>query len=132
VLAGGRYDGLIESLGGPATPAVGWAAGIERLAMMIDAPSSEAPTVVIAVEDDRALDAGYRALNALRRDNISAEIFATGSPRKRYDKAAKVPARILVAINHDGALGTANFRAAMEVDELERVKAIVGEALGRP
>ena len=38
VLAGGRYDGLIESLGGPHTPAVGWAAGIERLAMMIDAP----------------------------------------------------------------------------------------------
>ena len=39
VIAGGRYDGLIESLGGPHTPAVGWAAGIERLAMMIDAPA---------------------------------------------------------------------------------------------
>ena len=38
VIAGGRYDGLIESLGGPHTPAIGWAAGIERLAMMIDAP----------------------------------------------------------------------------------------------
>ncbi len=42
VLAGGRYDGLIESLGGPHTPAVGWAAGIERLAMMIDAPEARA------------------------------------------------------------------------------------------
>ena len=41
VLAGGRYDGLIEALGGPHTPAVGWAAGIERLAMMIDAPEPE-------------------------------------------------------------------------------------------
>ena len=41
VLGGGRYDGLIEQLGGPHTPAVGWAAGIERLAMMIDAPESE-------------------------------------------------------------------------------------------
>ena len=38
VLAGGRYDGLIESLGGPHTPAIGWAAGIERLAMLIEAP----------------------------------------------------------------------------------------------
>ncbi len=37
VLGGGRYDGLIENLGGPATPAVGWAAGIERLAMLVDA-----------------------------------------------------------------------------------------------
>jgi histidyl-tRNA synthetase len=35
VLGGGRYDGLIENLGGPATPAVGWAAGIERLAMLV-------------------------------------------------------------------------------------------------
>src|SRR5260221_9288310 len=47
VLAGGRYDGLIESLGGPHTPAVGWAAGIERLAMMIDTPATEKPTAVI-------------------------------------------------------------------------------------
>src|SRR6478735_3148254 len=44
VLAGGRYDGLIESIGGPHTPAVGWAAGIERLAMMIGAPQPERPT----------------------------------------------------------------------------------------
>ena len=35
MLGGGRYDGLIENLGGPATPAVGWAAGIERLAMLV-------------------------------------------------------------------------------------------------
>src|SRR6476619_6732693 len=47
VIAGGRYDGLIESLGGPHTPAVGWAAGIERLAMMIEAPQAESPLVVI-------------------------------------------------------------------------------------
>ena len=47
MLAGGRYDGLIESLGGPHTPAVGWAAGIERLAMMIDAPEAEASNVAV-------------------------------------------------------------------------------------
>ena len=39
MLAGGRYDGLIESLGGPHTPSVGWAAGIERLAMLVDEPA---------------------------------------------------------------------------------------------
>ena len=44
VIAGGRYDGLIESLGGPPTPAVGWAAGIERLAMMIEAPAQPGST----------------------------------------------------------------------------------------
>src|SRR3954454_2783976 len=54
VIAGGRYDGLIEALGGPSTPAIGWAAGIERLAMMIDEPSTEVVHVAIVVENDRA------------------------------------------------------------------------------
>ena len=54
VLAGGRYDGLIEALGGPHTPAVGWAAGIERLAMMIVAPEAEKPSVAVIPLGDRA------------------------------------------------------------------------------
>src|SRR5437763_15275960 len=53
VIAGGRYDGLIEALGGPQTPAVGWAAGIERLAMMIDAPEPERPSVVLVPLGER-------------------------------------------------------------------------------
>ncbi|WP_048862400.1 histidine--tRNA ligase, partial [Acidisphaera rubrifaciens] len=44
VMAGGRYDGLVAEMGGPPTPAVGWAAGIERLAMLLDAaPPAPAP-----------------------------------------------------------------------------------------
>src|SRR6201996_1905867 len=47
VLGGGRYDGLIETLGGSPTPAVGWAAGIERLAMLIDAPDPDRIEVAV-------------------------------------------------------------------------------------
>ena len=47
VLGGGRYDGLMESLGGPATPAVGWAAGIERLAMLVGERQEESPEFVL-------------------------------------------------------------------------------------
>src|SRR5206468_11516362 len=54
VIGGGRYDGLIETLGGPHTPAVGWAAGIERLAMMIDPPEAEKPSVAVIPLGDRA------------------------------------------------------------------------------
>src|SRR5689334_957810 len=54
VLAGGRYDGLMEALGGPHTPAVGWAAGIERLAMMIGTPQREAPSVAVIPLGERA------------------------------------------------------------------------------
>ncbi|MEJ7927024.1 histidine--tRNA ligase [Sphingobium sp. AN641] len=98
VLGGGRYDGLIENLGGPATPAVGWAAGIERLAMLVDAPEKEPISVVFAVEDDLALPEAQRLLAKVRRRNISADMVASGSPRKRYDKAAKLKASVLVSI----------------------------------
>ena len=99
VLGGGRYDGLIEALGGPATPAVGWAAGIERLAMLL--PDDVIDTrldAVIALEDDARLALAMQALTALRSGGFSAEIVATGSPRKRFDKAAKIPAHALVSV----------------------------------
>ncbi|MBA2918906.1 histidine--tRNA ligase [Sphingomonas sp. MAH-20] len=97
VLGGGRYDGLIENLGGPHTPAVGWAAGIERLAMLVEAPASQVLDVVIAVEDDEALTDATARLSDLRRAGLSADMIASGSPRKRFDKAAKVPARIILS-----------------------------------
>src|SRR3954468_13300508 len=47
VIAGGRYDGLIEALGGPSTPAIGWAAGIERLSMLSEIPRKTYELVVL-------------------------------------------------------------------------------------
>lgn len=123
VLGGGRYDGLIETLGGAHTPAVGWAAGVERLAMLVaDAGAVvEAPSdVVIAVEDDRALKFGIEAVTALRKAGLSAELVATGSPRKRYDKAAKLPAKVIVglAVSHGnvvwGTRGPEEARSPVE------------------
>jgi len=90
VLGGGRYDGLIEALGGPPTAAVGWAAGIERLAMLLaDNAVDNRLDVVIAVEDDGSIQAGMRVLADMRKAGIAADIVASGSPRKRFDKAAK-------------------------------------------
>ena len=89
VIAGGRYDGLIETLGGPHTPAVGWAAGIERLAMMIEAPPAESLDVIIVVDDDRAQTAGAKVLAHLRSRGLASDIIAAGSPRKRFDRAVK-------------------------------------------
>ena len=107
VLAGGRYDGLIESLGGPHTPAIGWAAGIERLAMMIDAPAVEVPDVAIVVEDERAADAAWGAATLLRRAGLSVETLSTGSPRKRFDRAVKKgPGEILVLGFSEGKVTT--------------------------
>ena len=87
---GGRYDGLIDTLGGPATPGVGWGIGIERLAMLASMPATQRLDVAVVVEDDRAQSDALTALARLRRAGLSAELVATGSPRKRYDKALKI------------------------------------------
>src|SRR5437763_10640576 len=87
VIGGGRYDGLIETLGGPHTPAVGWAAGIERLAMMIDAPAAESPTAIIVPLGERAEAAAQRLLADLRRAGIAADMAYRGNMKKRLSRA---------------------------------------------
>ena len=87
VLAGGRYDGLIEALGGPHTPAVGWAAGIERLAMMIGQPELEKPTAVIVPLGDRAEAAAQRLLADLRRSGFAVDMAYRGNMKKRLSRA---------------------------------------------
>jgi histidyl-tRNA synthetase len=87
VIAGGRYDGLIEALGGPYTPAVGWAAGIERLAMMIDAPARERPTVVLVPLGERAEVEAQRILVGLRREGVAADMAYRGNLKKRLSRA---------------------------------------------
>ena len=104
VLGGGRYDGLIENLGGPATPAVGWAAGIERLAMLVDHVSQDKFDAVIVVENDDRLADAIRLARKLRAAQFATEIVATGSPRKRFDKAAKLSSHTLISLSvADGA-----------------------------
>jgi histidyl-tRNA synthetase len=88
LIAGGRYDGLIEALGGPPTPAVGWAAGIERLAMMIDAPAPEAPDVVLVPLGERAEAEALRILADLRRAGIAADMSFRGNVKKRMSRAS--------------------------------------------
>lgn len=124
VLGGGRYDGLIENLGGPPTPAVGWAAGIERLAMLLaDDVIDNRLDAVIAVEDDGELAFAMRALTALRVGGFATEIVASGSPRKRFDKAAKIPAHALISIGRrDGALHV-NIRG--DSDRAKQTEAVV-------
>lgn len=103
VLGGGRYDGLIENLGGPATPAVGWAAGIERLAMLLEWHSTRQIDAIVVVEHDDGLNYATWFLKRLRSAGISADMIATGSPRKRYDKAVKREPSGIIRVDGDGS-----------------------------
>ena len=101
LIAGGRYDGLIETLGGPPTPAVGWAAGIERLAMMVDAPPPESVTYAVIPLSDEELMEGTRILHQLRSAQLSADLVSKGNFRKRLAKANKLNARFAILIGLD-------------------------------
>jgi histidyl-tRNA synthetase len=127
VLAGGRYDGLIESLGGPHTPAVGWAAGIERLAMMIEKPVGERIQVAVVAESEGLEQAALAATVALRRAGFATEAIVTGSIRKRFDKATKLNPRQIYSLRylengtiHEGQSGDGALLA-----DIRRVNAIV-------
>ena len=93
VIAGGRYDGLIEALGGPHTPAVGWAAGIERLGMMIDAPTPEAATVAVVPLGEKAEAAAQGIVAGLRREGVAADMAYRGNMKKRLSRANASGAR---------------------------------------
>ena len=125
ILGGGRYDGLMESLGGPGTPAVGWAAGIERLAMLVSGSEQTNPTAVVVVEDDSAANIGRSALAALRHAGIDADIVATGSPRKRFDKAVKLKSGILIVADMHNDLPLLSVRSSDDGELEARVRGLI-------
>lgn len=96
VMAGGRYDGLIETMGGPATPGIGWAAGIERLTLMVnDVPSQKSSVAMIPIGSEaerKALEIAGR----LRRAGFSINMGYSGNLKKSLKQADK--ARTLAAI----------------------------------
>jgi histidyl-tRNA synthetase len=105
ILGGGRYDGLMESLGGAPTPAVGWAAGIERLAMLVGERGPDRLEAMVLVEDDAGMAAAIELLADLRAAGVTADIMATGSPKKRYDKAVKQNPQHILRVDHRGYHG---------------------------
>lgn len=111
VIAGGRYDGLIEALGGKPMPGIGWAGGIERLAMLAnDIPAQVRPIALIPVGDEA--DALICKLaQQLRLDGISVEMAFKGNVGKRMKRANKLNARAAVVIGEDElANNTCTFR----------------------
>jgi len=129
VLAGGRYDGLIESLGGPATAGVGWAAGIERLAMLLDEPKVELVQVVIVAENEEFETSAAKMAVDLRRSGLSADSFVTGSPKKRYEKALKTNPAYIISLSRQNGLPAISERLLRaDAVDAEQVRAIVASA----
>ncbi len=101
VLGGGRYDGLMESLGGKETPAVGWAAGIERLAMLIDAPAPLPVTLSIIPMGEVAEGIAIGIAADLRDAGVPTDLAFKGNMKKRMQRANDVGARFAAIIGDD-------------------------------
>ena len=111
VLAGGRYDGLMEQMGGRATPGIGWAAGVERLSMMLGtAPAGERPIVVIPMGDE-AMAPAMKAAHDLRRAGHTIDMGYSGNLKKRLARADKANAKTALILGSDElARGVATLR----------------------
>lgn len=111
VLAGGRYDGLVEQMGGPSTPGVGWAAGVERLAMLAnDAPAPARPIALVPM-GEAAEKAAVPLARALRRAGLNLDLGFGGNMKKRLARANKINAQFAIILGDDElAAGQAQWR----------------------
>lgn len=104
VLAGGRYDGLIETMGGPSTPGVGWAAGIERLSELTQMnPSSQDKKKVVAIApaDESGESESLFVAEILRQRGIAVEILWNGNFGKKMKKANTLGASHVLILGSD-------------------------------
>ncbi len=120
VCAGGRYDGLVEQLGGKSTPACGFAMGVERLIALIKEsggePAAPAPDVYVVHQGDEAARLAFRVAEGLRNEGIDVLLHCGGgSFKSQMKKADSSGATFAVVIGDDeAATGEAQLKALRE------------------
>ncbi|MEZ5063915.1 MAG: histidine--tRNA ligase [bacterium] len=131
VCGGGRYDGLVEELGGPRVPAVGWALGLERLAIILEetfgALAPEPPLAFVVALGDESRGEAMRLARDLRREGVRCELsFASGGPGKQFKNADKRGARFAVVVGESEiANGTASVKNLSTGEQAEFARAQV-------
>ena len=99
VCGGGRYDSLVETLGGPHTPAVGWAMGMERLNSLISKPQDQRLDVFVISEN---MPETFKIIEEIRQAGFSAEFdYANRKFKKQLDKAAKTAKYALILMDDE-------------------------------
>jgi histidyl-tRNA synthetase len=110
-MGGGRYDGLVELMGGPSMPGVGWAAGIERLAMLIAAPPAPPRPVALVPIGEEAEIFMLRLAEDLRDAGLGVDLGYSGNVGRRMRRGDRIGARAAVLLGDDElARGVATVR----------------------
>lgn len=135
VIAGGRYDGLTAFMGGPAVAGVGWAAGIERLALLAGAPPARPRPLFLAPVGPAARAAALALAERLRDAGIACETGLAGDLKRQLRRADRIGARAAVLIRDaDMAAGRVVVRdldsGGQEEVALDRLAAFLAEGGG--
>src|SRR5205823_127775 len=101
VMAGGRYDGLVEMLGGPALPGVGWAAGIERLAMLIEGPLPPLRPIALVPIGEAGDAAALNLAEELRSRGFTIDLGYSGNLARRLRRADRIGAFAAILLGDD-------------------------------
>jgi histidyl-tRNA synthetase len=129
---GGRYDGLVEELGGPPTPGVGWAAGVERMLLAAgDAPAGAGEGVFIAITERELASDAFRLAHELRKTGIRTELEQAGRSLKgQLKQADRVRARITVILGDDIQVRDMQAGDQREAGSADEALAMVREVTG--
>ena len=101
VIAGGRYDALVESLGGPATPAIGFALGLERIAMLLPDSAAISPDVAMVAMGEVVQGYALQVAMQMRRAGLHVVHCGSGSVKALFKRAEREAARYIVVIGED-------------------------------
>jgi histidyl-tRNA synthetase len=124
VAGGGRYDGLIELLGGPPTPATGWAAGIERILLALEEEPAEPRVDVFVAAPDGQRRRAFALVRELRRAGLRADLDLAGRAIKRQMRQAdRVGALRTVILDEDGSAQVRDMQSG-EQRELDLARAV--------
>ncbi len=111
VLAGGRYDGLVEQMGGPATPGVGWAAGVERLSLLVEGGEPRRRPIALIPVGDAANTEMIKIAHGLRAAGFVIEMGYSGNLARRMKRADRLDAVAALLLGDDElARGTVTLR----------------------
>jgi len=101
VMGGGRYDGLVGIMGGPETPGVGWASGVERCMMLLkEDPAARRPIALVPIGEVAEREALILA-NRIRRAGLPADLGYSGNMGKRMKRANKLNARVAIILGEN-------------------------------
>jgi histidyl-tRNA synthetase len=129
---GGRYDRLIEELGGPATPGVGWAAGIERILLASGAEAESEPRVYVALAKPDRMRTAFDLARRLREEGIRVEIEQAGRSLKgQLKQADRIGARITVILGDSMGVKDMDSGEQREAADLEELFRLTWEAFAR-